>query len=167
MANHEHCACGICEDGPLAFDAQTRAHIRDHGCSVICVAECFGPGMPAFAYSVGLGHTAGAPEVCLTGVHHSVAHPVLNIYRRRVLEGEQFLPGVGYPDFLEGYDVRFFPVKPSQLRWLGQARWLYQQTPFTAVQLVYPSPEGLWPWDRNYPASMRNRQRLLCNVRQP
>jgi hypothetical protein len=103
----------------------------------------------------------------VTGVHHSRAHPIINIYRRRVLDGEQFQPGQAYSGFLHGYDVHFVPVKPSALHWFGMAVWLYQSDHFPAVQMLYPSKDGLWPWDKGYPASMRRRQRLLCNVRRP
>jgi hypothetical protein len=164
MPRHDHGDCGICADGPLAFDALTRANIREHGCSVIGVVDCFGPRTPTLVYSVGLGQTAHAPEVCITGVRPPIATVVINTYAKRVRAGAQFTLGEAYPDFVQGYDVRFFPVKPSPLRWLGQALWLYQQTPFPAVQLVYPSQEGLWPWDRDYPASMRRTQRLLCDA---
>jgi hypothetical protein len=167
METHDQYDCGVCADGPLAFDALTLEHIREHGCSVIGVAECFGTGTPALSYSVGLGQTAHAPEVCLTGLPPSVAHPLINRYRRRVLDGERFLPGPAYADFLEGYDVYLLPVKPSELHWLGQAGWFHHGWQFAAVQMIYPSREGLWPWDRHYPASMRRVQRLLCEARRP
>jgi hypothetical protein len=71
MATHSDCTCGACVHGMEAFEAQTLAHIRDYGCSVIRVPGCFGAS--TFVYSVGLWQTAQAPEVCITGIHHEVA----------------------------------------------------------------------------------------------
>src|SRR5215467_6073167 len=40
------------------FESQTLAHIREHGCSLLAVPQCFGPHTPNLFYSVGLGLTA-------------------------------------------------------------------------------------------------------------
>ena len=73
-------------------------------------------------------------------------------YNNRVLSGEQFKPDEYYAGFLEGFDVTFKEVdKKHYYKYFRLGRRLYKGDDFKALQLIYPSTTGLWPWDKNLP----------------
>lgn len=134
--------------------------IAAHGCHVLHVLE--EGDLPPFAYSVGIQQTSQAPEVIVVGLQRPVAHFVVNEYNSRVRASESFMPGTLYAGFLEGFDVQFAPVERSHYRdYLGWARWLYRGDEFPALQLIYPSTSGAWPWDSEASEDFRARQPLL------
>jgi hypothetical protein len=62
--------------------------------------------------------------------------------------GERFSPGARYDGFLEGFQVQFKAVLPEHFdEYLGWDKWLYGGKNFEALQIIYPSTEGIWPWE--------------------
>lgn len=136
------------------------ADIERFGCHVVHVlAE---GDLPPFAYSVGIQKAAGAPEIIVLGLGRDVAHFLVNEYNARVRAGERFSAGVLYSGFLEGFEVTFERVDRRHYReHLGWDLWLYGGDAFEALQLVYPTTSGVWPWDGDGPDSFGSRQPLL------
>lgn len=134
--------------------------IRAHGCHVIHVME--EGSSPPFSYSVGIQQTSKVPEIIVVGLNRDLAHFIVTEYNHRVRTGERFLSGKPCAGFIEGFDVRFEPMaKKHYAEYLGWDRWLYGGDGFDAVQVIYPTTDGVWPWDPAASNWFKERQPLL------
>jgi len=62
------------------------------------------------------------------------------------------MPDKFYSDFLEGFEVTFKEVtKRHYPEYFGWGNWLYKGDEFRVLQLIYPTTQGVWPWDKNAP----------------
>lgn len=143
------------------YEKNILAHIEAHGCSVTSV---FDPDReePPFSYSIGIARSAGAPELIIVGLASKLCHWMINEYNHRVRAGESFVPGVDYLGFLEGFSVQFGPVsREHREEYMRSACWLHDGPDFEALQLIWPSTSGVWPWDPNASDALCQRQPLL------
>lgn len=116
------CDCHLCrpDDSYDEQDRRTIDTVLEHGWQVIVVAEgagCSDPDheehsshdhgepVPAFAYTVGLGHRCGHPELLMSGLDHRVMHRALNDVAQRVMNGRRLAPGDVLEDVLAGVPV--------------------------------------------------------------
>jgi hypothetical protein len=137
--------------------------IEAYGCHVIHVLE--DEKGPPFSYSVGVQKTSGAPEVMVIGLKRPIAHLVVNEYNRRVRTGERFAPGGRYEGFLEGFQVQFEAVAPDHFHeYLGWDMWLYRGRNFEVLQLIYPTTDGVWPWEPDASDWLRQQQPTLSDI---
>lgn len=117
---------------------------------------------PGFAYSVGLQHSYGHPEIIMFGLRHETMHAIINLIGERVKAGACFTPDQVSDEFLQGYDVVFRRVDS---RWheeyFGQAIDFYEETGFTALQCVWPDCQGRFPWQPDFDPGLLERQPLL------
>ncbi|MGN6608901.1 MAG: DUF4262 domain-containing protein [Jatrophihabitans sp.] len=129
------CACGDCTNGP------------DDG--------------PSFAYTVGLPHRAGHPELAISGQSASLMHGVLNEVAERIVErGLVVQPG----DLLEGHLVNA-PLLAEQVSRTGLegqgigglSRW-FHRAPTPVLQLVWPSTHGVFGWQPGASPELERRQ---------
>ena len=117
---------------------------------------------PEFLYSVGLFHHFELPEVIILGLRAELAHSVLNALARRARAGLRFQAGDDVGDLLEGFDVTLRRVPEEHVApHFGWARWFYEGRPFPALQLVYPTTTGIWPWAPDAPEAFRWHQPVL------
>ncbi|HXU87235.1 MAG TPA: DUF4262 domain-containing protein [Methylomirabilota bacterium] len=143
-----------------AGEKKALADIEQYGCHVIHVLE--DEEGPPFSYSVGVQKTSGAPEVMVIGLKQPIAHFVVNEYNTRVRAGERFLPGSRYDGFLEGFRVQFEVVAAEHFdEYLGWDKWLYGGKNFEALQIIYPTTDGIWPWESGASDWFRQRQPIL------
>ncbi len=136
-------------------------HIDKHGCSVTSV---FDPDEedPPFTYSIGITESYGAPEIIIVGLKKDISHWMVNEYKRRVSEGEAFVFNVPYLGFLEGFAVCFgLVIEEHKKEYMRSTCWLYQNSDFEALQLIWPNTSGVWPWDTNASEWFRANQPLL------
>jgi hypothetical protein len=147
-----------------AADRKALQDIERVGCHVLGVGDDGdeGNGLPPFAYSIGIHGKTGAPELIVVGLALDTGMAVVNLYNQRVRAGERFVAGQQAEGFLQGLAVEFRAVHPSQYpEYLGWARWLYRGDDFPALQLVFPSSTGHWPWDDAAPELYLACQPLL------
>lgn len=138
--------------------------IEQFGCHVTSV---FDPKQeePSFSYSIGLTKTLGAPEVIIVGVRPELGHSLVNIFMDRVRAGELFVAGTPYLGFLNGFPVYFRQVLEAHRKtYMLSATWLYGGTDYQALQIVYPTTDGIWPWDAAASDWFRGNQPLLDGV---
>ena len=129
-------------------DKKALANIEEFGCHVLKVME--GEGQPEFSYSIGIQKMTGQPEVLVLGLKTKLGHSMINNYNDRVKEGEKFETGKLYTDFLEGFEVCFVEVdKKHYEEYLGFGLWLYDGFDFKTYQIIWPTVDGIWPWDDN------------------
>ena len=145
-------------------EEQALADIEEYGCHVIHVLE--DEEGPPFSYSVGVQKSSGAPEVIVVGLKQPIAHFILNEYNARVRAGETFAAGRRYDGFLEGFEIQLEPVASEHFdEYLGWNKWLYGGNDFEVFQIVYPTTDGVWPWEQGASEWFRLRQPLLCDPR--
>ncbi|UTF60905.1 DUF4262 domain-containing protein [Gilvimarinus sp. DA14] len=125
--------------------------IEECGCHVLHVMQ--EGEYPRFSYSIGIQRSTGQPELIVTGLKQELAHWIINEYSNRIKAGEIFSPGNFYDGFVGGFDVTFKEVEEKHYQeYFGWAQWLYKGNNFNALQLIYPSKSGVWPWERGAPA---------------
>jgi hypothetical protein len=144
------------------YERNILAHIEEHGCSITSVFDPDGED-PPFSYSIGIAQSAGAPELIVLGLDSKISHWLVNEYNRRVRAGERFSNGVLYLGFLEGFAVQFGPVaRHYRGQHMRSACWLHGGPDFEALQLIWPSTSGIWPWDPEADDWFRSNQPLLA-----
>jgi hypothetical protein len=146
----ETCDCWLCAgEDPSSrgdYERDVAWHVRSHGWSVIALPEEHE--LPGWAYSVGLRHSVGAPEVCMFGLRVGDMHTWLNAVGERVRDGLELRPGTLVHDVLDGHPLLVRPVHPSwHADLFAFAVDFYRQPPLPMVQLIWPDRHGLFPWE--------------------
>jgi hypothetical protein len=145
-----------------AAEKKALADIEEYGCHIIHVLE--DEEGPPFSYSVGVQKTSGAPEAIVIGLKQPIAHFVINEYNDRVCAGERFATGTRHEGFLEGFSVQFETVSADHFDdYFGWDKWLYGGKDFKVVQIVYPSTDGIWPWEPGASEWFRKWQPILSS----
>ena len=168
------CECHICrpDESYDELDRRTIDTVLEHGWQVISVgtgAGCSDPDHvhsaddhdesgPPFAYTVGLGHRAGHPELLMSGLDHRVMHHALNNVARRVMNGRWLAPGDMLEDVLAGVPVAIEQVADEALgetvTWSG---WFHRHKP-EALAIVWPDRQGVFAWQPGAPRSLDELQ---------
>lgn len=139
-------------------------HVEKFGCSVTSVFDPDGAN-PPFSYSIGIAQSCGAPELIIVGLDSKLAHSLINVYNDRVRAGERLATGVPHLGFLEGFAVQFAPVaREHRVEYMRSACWLHGGSDFEALQLIWPSKQGTWPWHPDAPDGLRVAQPLLSSI---
>jgi hypothetical protein len=162
------CDCHICRPDASydALDRRTIDAVLQHGWQVIMVAADAGcsspdhqdhasddhdPHGPSFAYTLGLGHRLGHPELLMSGLDHRVMHRALNDVARRIMNGRPVAPGDFLEGVLAGVPVAVEEVTDEGLRdavtWSG---WFHRRKP-AALALVWPDRSGVFAWQPGAP----------------
>lgn len=130
-------------------DKRVARDIKRYGCHVISVFDPNGR-LPYFSYSIGIQDSSGAPDVIVIGLRPELGGYLVNEYNRRVQKGKRFKRGTKYPGFLEGFSVYVEPARhEGYSRYAyGCARY-YDGREYSMVQLVWPSTDGVWPWNKS------------------
>ncbi|WP_432039489.1 DUF4262 domain-containing protein [Streptomyces cucumeris] len=114
-----------------------------------------------FAYNIGFGSSFGHPEVVVVGLPEEVSGDVLRYVQTVLAEGREHGDGDISGENLEGSRVQFRAVPQDLLvANLVQASTFYGETPFVALQLVWPDRDGNFPGEGNAPAWLSDRQAL-------
>lgn len=153
------------EERRVENDKRVAADVEKYGCHVISVFDPEGK-LPTFSYSVGVQASSGAAEAIVIGVRASLGLSMVNQYNAQVRQGVRFQRGVQYAGFLEGFCIYVEPAKPELLSeyTLGCGRF-YKGTPYSVVQLIYPTTTGVWPWQRPASEWFKSNQPMLGRKR--
>lgn len=117
---------------------------------------------PSFAYTIGLFKTYGYPELVCFGLNFDLLHSVLWEGKRLLDKQPKPDSDTGYPDFLEGFDVRFITVDETRYSdYFGYAKWFYGSWQFPVLQIVWPDKQALYPWDKDFNSNWKYKQPLL------
>jgi Domain of unknown function (DUF4262) len=141
-------------------DSKLLADIKRVGWVVIGIeADAEGPG---FAFSVGLFHTLGHPEVLLMGLRVPIAHRLINDIGKAIRAGRRFEAGGRYDGIADGFPLAFVAVAERHYReYLGYARWFYRGSEFPVVQYIWPDKQGIFPWEPGHDARFLQVQPVL------
>ena len=133
-------------DGWDEGDRKLVADVERHGWGVFGInAE---DSMPGWAFTAGLWHTFGSPEIALFGLRVPDMQHWLNDIGEQIRSGRPPMPNERRDGVLPDFPVAFRPVHDSWYRELfGYAVWFTQRPPLPIVQVIWPDREGRFPWD--------------------
>jgi len=117
---------------------------------------------PPHAFSIGLYKTFRHPEIIIVGLKLEMMHNVINSIGADVKDGKVYESGKYYPGLLEKFDCWFNNVPCSLYEdYVGYAVWYYKQSSFPLLQCVWPTTQGIYPWELSYPRDLIQRQPVL------
>lgn len=118
--------------------------------------------LPPYAFTIGLFHSYGHPELIVFGLPGKVAHAILHIAAEAARDGKPLNLEEPTGELVEGYPAVFVPVpKSAYFENVGFARWFYEGDGFSLYQIVWPSRTGLFPWHPDATKSFRAMQPVL------
>lgn len=137
--------------------------IEKHGWHVMSVANAADESGPFFSYSTGIYQKLRAPELLIIGLSSNLSARLINIYGNNILnQGAFFEAGKFYSGFLEGFDVYMTePDDRARKEFAIWADWYYQRQPFPILQCIWPSTNGVWPWEEAASVELKEMQPLL------
>jgi hypothetical protein len=160
-----HCRCILCRDYGDRDDADQveRAiigNVQEHGWHVAMVpADEIGPG---FAYTIGLAHTHGAPELAMFGLDVRGMHRMLNTLGEKAASGTVLVDGQEHHGVARDLAVR---LRRADLRWyrtfFGRAIGFYRRPPFPVLQVAWPDTSGRFHWEEGVEQGHRDSQPQL------
>lgn len=122
--------------------------VEEHGWNVTNILER--DGAPGWAFTIGLFENYGHPEVTIFGMTPENRHAILNWIGGNIRDGKSFAAGQEHDWVLEGRNCWSREVMKAWYRDLfGWAIWFYGGTEFPAVQCLWPSKDGIYPWQGN------------------
>ncbi|GGX69215.1 hypothetical protein GCM10010515_40970 [Streptomyces fructofermentans] len=117
---------------------------------------------PGFAYTIGLAHTHGGPELAMFGLDVHAMHRVLNTLGEKAAAGETLAAGQDHFDVADGHRVALRQVDRGWYRtFFGQAIGFYRRPPLPVLQVAWPDPESRFHWDERADMSHRESQPQL------
>ncbi|WP_418058793.1 DUF4262 domain-containing protein [Pimelobacter simplex] len=152
------CDCHVCRPDASydEWDRRVIDTVLEHGWQVLLIAG--DDSGPAFAYTVGLGHRCGHPELLMSGLDHDLMHRSLNHLAQRIMDGRRLVPGDAIENVLGGVPVAVEQVADDALRetvsWSG---WFHRRKP-EALALVWPDTSGVFAWQPGAPSVLDERQ---------
>jgi len=143
-------------------EKRTLSDIKKYGWQVVLI-EPEGD-FPSYAYSVGLWHSTGHPDLAIFGVDREVAPQIINGLATRVREGEIFRPEGEVVEAMPGRYLTFVPVdKTFHAEYFAHGVSYYERRPFSVLQCVWPDARGLFPWQESYDEATRALQPILVS----
>ncbi len=154
------CGCQLCQpsgeerDG---HDEKLLADVRGHGWHVVTIKPEHD--VPGWAFSVGLTHSFGAPELAVFGLPARDAHVILNLVGDRAKAGDSLVPGERLGDVLERHDVELRRVDQAWNHALfGYARWFHNGREPQFLQVVWPDGSSRFPWEPGFDETVKRFQ---------
>jgi hypothetical protein len=140
--------------------------IAKDGCAAVKVLERNDPRAPEWAYTVGLHHSYGHPEILIIGLENELTQVLLQNINSRIRDKSlSFRHGTVWNDVIVGYDCYFQRIDPVDYgEWFAANRWFYGDNNFEAVQMLWPSVSGIYPWQSEADPYLRWDQPMLTVV---
>ena len=131
--------------------------IRQHGWfRTSVIGDDAGPG---FSYTTGFWLSAQHPEAIIFSMRADIAHDILwNLYRD-AQRGQALPIGRRTEAIFANLPAYVFPVaKRYYADFLGWSRWFYDGDDFPCLQVVWPDPEGRFPWEADFDPTFEGDQ---------
>ncbi|MFI9403092.1 DUF4262 domain-containing protein [Nocardia sp. NPDC052316] len=158
------CRCILCHDHgdrdqADGVDLRIIDHVRQYGWHVVMVVD----DDVRFAYTIGLSHSHGAPELAMFGLDVYEMNRMLNTLGAKAAAGTELKDGLRDDDVIEGRPVALRAVDPAWHRtFFGRARGFYRgQTPLTVLQVAWPDADHHFHWEDQARERDRGRQPQL------
>ena len=144
---------------------EVQAVLKD-GFAIVKVLGSDEPPLPQWAYTVGLWHSYQHPEVLIIGLDHEMTQILLGNVAIRIREkGLSFRDEAVWDDVIEGFDC-FFKDIPCDVdvEWMIANCWFYDTNEFPAVQMLWPTVRGVYPWQNEADPFFRWNQPVLSSI---
>jgi hypothetical protein len=159
------CRCVLCHDYGDRNDADLvdltiTGNVQEHGWHVAMIPEDeIGPG---FAYTIGLSHTYGAPELAMFGLDVHLMHRILNTLGQKTASGAILADGQEHRSAGDGQKVGFRNADPRWYRtFFGRAIGFYRRPPLPVLQVAWPDANGRFHWEEQVDEGHRESQPQL------
>lgn len=157
----EKCEC--CSGKATLEEVRNRilTAIGQYGWSVVAVG---GEGEePGYGYSIGLWHTFRHPEVIVFGLPPEIAQKIINNIGRAIKKGSRFSDNAT-SDIIANHRLAFADVPEDCYEFfVGMGISFYEGEHFPLLQVVWPDPQGKFPWDEGFDKKFNKIQPLLKN----
>jgi hypothetical protein len=149
--------------GLSAPDTKVLRDIQRVGWHVTGVFAKEGEDGPEWAFSSGLFHSFGHPEVVVFGLPFERCMDVVNVIGEQVKAGSRYDSEHVYADILnDPYKCAFREVNPQHYRdYVGFALWFYEDDPFPLLQCFWPDKQNRLPWENSCNEYVKKVQPLL------
>jgi len=150
-------------DGLSAPDAKVLDDIRTEGFHITGVFATKDETGPDWAFSIGLFHSFGHPEVVVFGLELKICMDIISGIGRGIAKGRRYEEGKQYGDILnDPYKCKFREVRSEHYEeYLGFALWFYERDPFPVIQCFWPHKKEKFPWEEECNRAVRPLQPLL------
>ena len=137
--------------------------IREHGWfRTDVMADAEGPG---FSYTTGLWQGLQHPELIVFGLNGQTAHEIFWDVFRSIEAGEALPIGRPVADVFGNALAYVLPVAEKyHAEYLGWSRWFYRGDGFPCVQIIWPDPEGRFPWNADFDPELKGFQPDLTEL---
>jgi hypothetical protein len=150
------CGCKICVDEVDGFwDYQVAGHIDQSGWHVTGVLP--DEKMPGWAYSVGLWHTYRHPEICVFGLPPN-RYGLINVVGDLISRGRRLAAGQALTDVIAGFGLQVRLVREPWSEMFAQGQSFYRSPSLEVLQLIWPDPDGRFPWELDFAERFRELQ---------
>ena len=111
-------------------------------------ADAEGPG---FSFTTGIWLSTRQPELIMFATKHEIAHNVFWSVSQDAKAGTALQTGRRTNAVFANLAAYAFPVaKRFYPDLLGWSRWFYGGDDFPCLQIVWPDPEGVFPWEDGF-----------------
>lgn len=117
---------------------------------------------PPFSYSVGLYQSYQQPEFIIFGLDSEVAHSIIGICASVFAAGGSIDLDQPSYDLINNFPCVFVSVPRERYNdYVYSALWYYAETEFPLYQIIWPNPDGLFPWHPDASTGFRQWQPVL------
>ena len=143
------------EQDQIIFD-----NIEKYGCHIIHVLAV--DNLPNFSYSIGLFETYQKPEIIIIGLKQNIQQVLLNNIAYDYKEGRVLESGKMHGDILDDYECLLLDVEKKHYdEYVGQAIDYYKEKKFPLIQIIWPTPSNMYPFDKDAPDGFKKWQPVL------
>lgn len=144
----------------LKTNQKIKSDIKKHDLHIIHVLE--EDGEPNFSYTIGLYETYKKSEIFIIGLKQDMHQVLLNNIAYDYKQGSEFTSGKMYDDILDDYECMMLDVdKKYYEEYLGMAIDYYQRKDFPVMQIIWPTPSNMFPFDKDAPDGFKKWQPVL------
>lgn len=112
-----------------------------------------------FSFSTGFFLDLNMPEIIVFDMDQNAAHQCLWNVHRLFNSASKPVQTQRCSKILAKHDVVFLPVDKNQYSdYLGWSRWFYKGDNFECWQMVWPDPNGKFPWEEGFDESFAASQ---------
>ena len=146
-----------------APDAKVLDDIKRVGWHTLGVFASSGEDGPDWAFSIGLYHMFGHPEVIVMGLPIGTCQEIVNVIGNHVKDGTQYRADNHYTEILtDPFRCAFKEVLHSNYKdHVGYALWFYESDKFPLLQCFWPDKQFRLPWEDGCNEYVRTSQRPL------
>jgi hypothetical protein len=147
--------------GNNAVLAKISNDIKERSCSVIGVFDAH----PTFSYSIGLNESLNVPDIIIFGLDPRISTQFINDVVTWIKEHGPLTACERYSDFAEGFETIFIECdQAAKEEYTCKASLFYGHNRYKLLQMVWPDPKGLFPWEKGFAEKFVKLQPLVGQV---